>query len=194
MSAAQPQGLAVSGFHPAACRSGGQMWLQCLVKQMPNSRPPPQAHTPADDITGSILTQKSINMQKQVSSNPNPLLESIHLISQSGNYKLEAERQGGARIPDSDFLGQLLPRVQKTPDAARTKAERTLSSECRFFFPLRNSDTCFGFVVAVVLWCSTGKPQIKVFLSQSRRRKTRYSWLERCHFSSTKQLMPVSPS
>lgn len=103
------------------------------MKQMPNIRPPPQAHTPADDITGSILPQKSINMQKQVSSNPNPLLESIRLISQSGNYKLEAELQGGAHIPDSDFLGQLLPHVQKTPDAARTKAERTLSSECRVF-------------------------------------------------------------
>lgn len=115
---------------------------------MPNSRLPPQAHTPADDITGSVLPQKSINMQKQVSSNPNPLLESIRLISQSGNYKLE--QQGGACIPDSDFLGQLLPQVQKTPDAARTKAERTLSSECCFFL-LRNSDTCFGFVVAVVL-------------------------------------------
>lgn len=58
------------------------MWLQCLLKQMPNSRPPPQAHTPADDITGFILPQKSINMQKQVSANPNPLLESIGLISQ----------------------------------------------------------------------------------------------------------------
>lgn len=193
MSAAQPQGLAVSGFHPAACRSGGQMWLQCLVKQMPNSRPPPQAHTPADDITGSILTQKSINMQKQVSSNPNPLLESIRLISQSGNYKLEAERQGGARIPDSDFLGQLLPRVQDSRCRQNKSRENSLLW-VPLFFPLRNSDTCFGFVVAVVLWCSTGKPQIKVFLSQSRRRKTRYSWLERCHFSSTKQLMPVSPS
>lgn len=101
---------------------------------MPNSRPPPQAHTPADDITGSVFPQKSINMQKQVSSNPSPLLESIRLISQSGNYKLEAERHGGACIPDSDFLGQLFPHVQKIPDAARTKAKRTLSSESRFFF------------------------------------------------------------
>lgn len=56
------------------------MWLQRLVKQMPRSRPPPQAHTPAGDITGSISPQKSINMQKQVSSNQNPLLESVYLI------------------------------------------------------------------------------------------------------------------
>lgn len=160
MSAAQPQGLAVSGFHPAACRSGGQMWLQCLVKQMPNSRPPPQAHTPADDITGSILTQKSINMQKQVSSNPNPLLESIRLISQSGNYKLEAERQGGARIPDSDFLGQLLPRVQKTPDAARTKAERTLSSEYRFFFLWEI--LTLVLVLLLLLFCDVAQASLKL--------------------------------
>lgn len=127
---------------------------------MPNSRPPPQAHTPADDITGSILTQKSINMQKQVSSNPNPLLESIRLISQSGNYKLEAERQGGARIPDSDFLGQLLPRVQKTPDAARTKAERTLSSEYRFFFLLEI--LTLVLVLLLLLFCDVAQASLKL--------------------------------
>lgn len=47
---------------------------------MPHSRPPPQAHTPAGDISGSISAQQSINMQKQVSPNQNQLLESAHLI------------------------------------------------------------------------------------------------------------------